>query len=95
MAEEQATCSTEGDTEGSAPEEQMKPGKLDELRWKLDSMDLYLLKYFEGNCLIYALVQASATIVDHYFHYCIKLQFIIIHILTLANIEFDQTRTTL
>jgi len=43
LREEQASCSTEG----AAPEEQMKPGKLDEFQWKLNSMDLYLLKYCE------------------------------------------------
>lgn len=59
LREEQASCSTEG----AAPEEQMKPGKLDEFQWKLNSMDLYLLKYFEGNCLC-ALLLASATILS-------------------------------
>lgn len=47
MTEEQARCSIEGDAEGTVPEQQMKPSKLEEFRWKLDSMDLYLLKYFE------------------------------------------------
>lgn len=63
LTEEQARCSTEGDAEGTVPEQQMKPSKLEEFRWKLDSMDLYLLKYFEGNCSC-ALLIASATILS-------------------------------
>lgn len=64
LTEEQARCSTEGDAEGTAaPEQQTKPSKLEEFRWKLDSMDLYLLKYFEGNCSC-ALLIASATILS-------------------------------